>query len=141
MGFKALTNADCGGCGGVGETETVTCVRCGGSGNAGDEALLTTIPRLCATLALAQQEPQIHSHLSDCLPDDHTRAFDQIHCDGCGCLVHAGNNECMTTWFEFRDTNVCAECVGKLPAVMYGNSWAPKSATPDGGPASERKDR
>ena len=59
-------------------------------------------------------EPIIHSHIEDMLPDDHPLAFEQVHCDAkfphkCNGLLHAANNECMTTWIEFAGKNICAE--------------------------------
>jgi len=59
-------------------------------------------------------EPIIHSHLTDELDKDHLLAFKQVYCDArrtheCNGLLHAANNECMTTWIEFAGLNVCAE--------------------------------
>lgn len=68
-------------------------------------------------------EPLIHSHIDDGLPDGHRWQWEQVHCKSCGDLVHAGNNECMETWFEFGDAAACAECVGTLPSVMHDNNW------------------
>lgn len=55
-------------------------------------------------------EPLIHSHISDVLPDSHALAFEQVHCDRCEKLVHASNNECMSTWLEWNGEKVCIEC-------------------------------
>lgn len=68
-------------------------------------------------------EPRVHSHLDDCLPASHHLAWTGVDCAKCGTLVHACNNECMQTWFEFEDVNVCAQCVGTLPKVLHVNSW------------------
>jgi hypothetical protein len=72
-------------------------------------------------------EVKVHSHVEDELPDGHPLQWQQVQCVACGVLVHAGNNECMQTWFEFSNANVCAPCVGTLPSVMHSNEW------PDGG--------
>lgn len=66
------------------------------------------------------REPLIHSHATDCLPEDNPLAFEQVHCRSCGVLVHAGNNECMQTWFEFEGGNACAQCVGTFPSLYHG---------------------
>ncbi len=67
-------------------------------------------------------EPLIHSHIDDGLPAGHPLAFEQVHCASCSTLVHAFNNECMTTWLEFVNANVCAACVGTLAPVL-GIEW------------------
>lgn len=56
------------------------------------------------------KEPICHSHITDELPSDHPWAFWQVCCVDCGDLVHAGNNECMTTWFEWKDHAHCGRC-------------------------------
>ena len=69
-------------------------------------------------------EPRIHSHIEDSLPDDHPLQYEQVHCSHCSKLVHAANNECMSTWFEFDDVAICAQCVGTLPEyVQGGGNW------------------
>jgi hypothetical protein len=70
-------------------------------------------------LEFLADEPLVHSHLSDCLPSSHPLAHKQVHCDKCDGIVHAGNNECMQTWFEFEEANVCAQCMGTLPKVLW----------------------
>jgi hypothetical protein len=55
-------------------------------------------------------EPLIHSHVTDVLPEDHPLAYDQVSCQVCGALVHAGNNECMQTWIEWDCEIVCMKC-------------------------------
>lgn len=52
-------------------------------------------------------EPIIHSHITDLLDDDHPLAFRQVHCELCGELVHAANNECMQSWVEFAGHIIC----------------------------------
>jgi hypothetical protein len=62
---------------------------------------------------MAEDEPVVHSHLTDRLNDDHPLAYEMVMCDmkrehGCKRSLHAANNECMTTWVEFAGLNVCA---------------------------------
>lgn len=56
------------------------------------------------------KEPIIHSHIEDLLPDNHPLAFEHLHCDKCGELVHSSNNECMQTWIETEFGNYCSLC-------------------------------
>ena len=60
-------------------------------------------------------EPQIHSHVTDVLPDDHPLAFETVYCDCTkehenGEMLHCGNNECMQTWIEFCGFHICVKC-------------------------------
>lgn len=60
-------------------------------------------------------DPILHSHIEDCLEDDHPWAFQMIKCEGCGELVHASNNECMQTWLEIylgggKRVSYCVNC-------------------------------
>lgn len=59
-------------------------------------------------------EPIIHSGITDCLSSDHPLAFESVRCKQCGELVHASNNECMQTWVECQDGNLCGKCFGEL---------------------------
>lgn len=52
-------------------------------------------------------EPQIHSHITDLLPDEHPLAFHGVYCKVCGMMLHASNNECMATWVESGSGNYC----------------------------------
>lgn len=63
-------------------------------------------------------EPIVHSHITDVLPENDTRAYECVYCDYCHNMVHCSNNECMDTWFEFPDYNLCAECFGP-----YVSQW------------------
>lgn len=63
------------------------------------------------------KEPQIHSHIEDCLPDDHGLAWQSVGCASCGTWVHASNNECMQTWVECGRGNFCMRCFAGLPDV------------------------
>jgi hypothetical protein len=59
---------------------------------------------------MMQQEPVIHSHITDVLPDNHLQAFQNVCCGNCGVLVHAFNNECMQTWVETGRGAFCLRC-------------------------------
>jgi len=66
----------------------------------------------------APQEPVIHSHITDVLPEDHPLAYEHLRCD-CGALVHDCSNECMQTWIEFADGKImCAACFGRDCQVL-----------------------
>ncbi len=78
----------------------------------------------------APDEPQIHSHLSDVLPDEHPLANEDVYCDECKVMLHAHNNECMQTWIEFEDGNFCTNCMGPLREVMYSNTRTMKTGSP-----------
>ena len=57
-------------------------------------------------------EPIIHSHITDMLDDGHPLAFKTVCCQmirehKCNEMLHAENNECMTTWVEFAGVTVC----------------------------------
>ena len=70
------------------------------------------------------QEPKIHSGADDELPEEHPLAYETVYCAECRKMLHAGYNECMTTWIEFTDANVCAECVGPLVHLWEDGTWA-----------------
>ena len=55
-------------------------------------------------------EPLIHSHIKDELPESHPFANEDVICGNCSKLLHAGNNECMTTWIEAGNGNFCLKC-------------------------------
>lgn len=55
-------------------------------------------------------EPLIHSHESDCLPDNHRLANSSVYCSLCKMMVHAFNNECMAMWVETGLGNYCIDC-------------------------------
>lgn len=55
-------------------------------------------------------EPRIHSHIEDGLPDDHPLAEEVVVCRRCKHMVHACNNEAMTTWLETGNGNFCFPC-------------------------------
>ena len=60
------------------------------------------------------EEPLIHSHLSDVLPEDHPWAYISIGCFRCGVSLHASNNECMQTWVEWDKVALCTKCCPRL---------------------------
>ena len=68
---------------------------------------MTLISKL---LSMLDKEPLYHSHISDGLPKLHRLAQEEVFCDTCGNMVHCFNNECMVSWFEFDDRNVCIDC-------------------------------
>ena len=72
--------------------------------------------------AFDSDEPLIHSHMDDVLPDDHPLANDQVCCLKCGGLVHAANNECMSTWVEIRKKPFCLSCAAPVfqKVLTYG---------------------
>jgi len=65
------------------------------------------------------QEPKIHSHIEDCLPDNHPKALEDIHCENCTDLVHANNNECMQTWIETGKGAYCFHCFSEMTRNKY----------------------
>ena len=64
------------------------------------------------------QDPKLHSHIEDTLPDDHPLAFESVECLTCHVLVHAFNNECMQTWIETGQGNFCVACFANIPGVL-----------------------
>jgi hypothetical protein len=81
-----------------------------------DEMLSQSPPDADAAVT-ESDEPRVHSHLTDSLPNAHPLAFTQVYCAACRCLVHAANNECMQTWVEFSNGAVCSQCV-LIPDVL-----------------------
>jgi hypothetical protein len=55
-------------------------------------------------------EPIIHSHISDMLPENHPLAYEEVECYKCNDMVHCFNNECMRPWVEWLGFNLCFEC-------------------------------
>jgi len=70
-------------------------------------------------------EPLIHSHITDCLPDDHPLARTNVHCVACSRLVHAFNNETMTTWVESGLGAFCLQCFASQSTGDDGAHWLP----------------
>jgi hypothetical protein len=62
-------------------------------------------------------DPILHSHIEDGLPDDHLQAWQQVRCNVCWALVHAGNNECMSTWVETGEGAFCIKCFANIQDV------------------------
>lgn len=73
------------------------------------------------------RDPILHTHIEDGLPETHPLASVQVHCTDCGYLVHAGNNECMTTWVETGRGPFCIACFAGLTDGSvedeYGLGW------------------
>ena len=63
------------------------------------------------------QEPKLHSHIEDVLPDEHPLAFECVICSTCGVMLHASNNEGMQTWIVTGAGNFCVSCFSKIPDV------------------------
>ena len=74
-------------------------------------------------------DPILHTHVADELPEEHPLAFSGISCRACGTLVHAGNNECMTTWVETGKGAFCLGCFsqqcGSVVEDEFGLSGKP----------------
>lgn len=58
------------------------------------------------------EEPKLHTGITDVLPESDPRAYDSLHCAKCNAMIHAFNNENMRAWVEFSNVNVCFECLG-----------------------------
>lgn len=56
------------------------------------------------------KEPQIHSGIEDGLKEDHIKANESLYCEKCDAMIHAFNNECMTTWVESGKGSYCISC-------------------------------
>lgn len=81
-------------------------------------------------MTIPATEPLIHSHHTDVLPEEDPRAHTMIECGHCGSLVHADNNECMTTWVEWGPYVLCSDCFIPLLAngVLYGGEFAERAS-------------
>jgi hypothetical protein len=71
-------------------------------------------------------EPLLHTDMADILPEEHPLAHENVHCDACGEMLHAFNNECMQAWVEkYRSDlyvnvgNFCLPCYVKAG----GHPW------------------
>lgn len=72
-------------------------------------------------------EPAIHSQIEDLLPDTHPLAYETVWCAKCGTMLHANNNECMTTWVESGRGCFCLQCFNFLVIHengVLGEDWA-----------------
>ena len=67
------------------------------------------------------QEPKIHSHITDVLPDGHPLANEQVEFCKCRVLVHAFNNECMQTWVETGRGAFCLRCFAATRGEVLEN--------------------
>lgn len=63
------------------------------------------------------QDPKIHSHIEDVLPNEHPLSHKCVLCSTCGGMLHASNNECMQTWIETGNGNFCVRCFAKIKGV------------------------
>jgi len=55
-------------------------------------------------------EPLFHYFDDGFVDESHPMAWVGQHCVFCGTIVHAGNNETMTAWFETGIGAVCFNC-------------------------------
>jgi hypothetical protein len=67
-----------------------------------------------APIDVPTEEPIVHSHHIDVLPEDHPKAYESVRCERCNVMVHAFNNECMTTWIEWGTHIMCGRCFSPL---------------------------
>jgi hypothetical protein len=74
------------------------------------------------------QEPKIHSHIDDELPDTHPLAWETVFCVQCRAMLHAANNECMQTWVE---TGKGAYCLKDFMTVSGGEVLDDDLALPE----------
>lgn len=75
------------------------------------------------------REPEIHSHITDVLPESHRLAHQDVLCDHCGQLLHSYINECMQTWVEAGSGNFCLSCFVHVTgggAVLDGDMGLPE---------------
>ena len=72
------------------------------------------------------EEPLIHSGITDVLEDAHPLAHETTYCDGtdCGEMLHACNNENMTTWVEAHKGNYCLPCFTALDEAHGVDGWS-----------------
>ena len=74
----------------------------------------------------SDQEPLIHSGITDALDDGHPLAHETVYCGGSTCratMLHAGNNENMTTWVETSKGNYCLPCFTALDEADGVDGW------------------
>jgi hypothetical protein len=60
--------------------------------------------------SVLRNEPRLHSHVVDRLPDNHPLAHSRVRCDRCESLLHLPSNSCMRTWVETGHGNFCVRC-------------------------------
>jgi hypothetical protein len=68
-------------------------------------------------------EPRIHSHITDALPENHPLAYKDVRCQGCSDFLHAANNECMQTWIETGRGNLCLGCFAHEAPDTLDDDW------------------
>lgn len=57
-----------------------------------------------------EDDPILHTAMSDSLPSSHPWAESYVHCARCGVMIHANNNEMMRGWLEWRGVALCCRC-------------------------------
>jgi hypothetical protein len=72
------------------------------------------------------EEPLIHSGITDVLDGTHPLANETTYCDGdhCAQMLHACNNENMTTWVEAHKGNYCLPCFTALDEADGVDGWS-----------------
>ena len=59
---------------------------------------------------LWENEPIIHSHVTDGFTDERAKQFITVRCLQCDGLVHWGD-ECMQAWAETDSGPICLQCL------------------------------
>lgn len=87
-----------------------------------DESFARELEREIVAL---RAEPLIHTHDTDLLPESHPLAYECVYCERCESMLHCSNNECMSTWVEWKQRYLCGKCFGQLlvedPAVHFSD--------------------
>jgi hypothetical protein len=73
-----------------------------------------------------EDEPLIHSGLTDVLDEQHPQAHETVYCDGAGCkdMLHHCINENMQTWVEAHRGNYCLPCFVALDRAHGCDGWS-----------------
>lgn len=66
-----------------------------------------------------EDEPRLHTHFIDDLPEGHHYAYGTVYCKSCDAMLHASNNECMRTWVETHCGNYCIHCFTSKFGSIY----------------------
>lgn len=86
-------------------------------------------------------EPQIHSHITDILPEGHYLAYETVDCKTCHVMLHADNNECMQTWIETGKGNYCLKCFMALSKEKNHNVLEDEYALKLNNKGNDRKEK
>lgn len=66
-----------------------------------------------------RSEPIMHTQETDVLPNSHPLVWECVECEHCSASCHCSNNECMSTWVEWRSRILCGRC---FAAVLIEHS-------------------